>query len=82
MTGIKLSREQKQQLINNVKRYFETERDENLGDLAAENLIEFMLKQLGPVAYNAALSDARLTVMEQMQRLEEEIYSLEQPVVK
>lgn len=82
MTGIKLSREQKQQLINNVKRYFETERDENLGDLAAENLIEFMLKQLGPIAYNAALSDARLTVMEQMQRLEEEIYSLEQPVVK
>jgi len=51
---------------------------EPIGELAAGNLLDFMLKQLGPIIYNQAISDARTVVMQQMERVEEEIYALEQ----
>jgi uncharacterized protein (DUF2164 family) len=39
-----------------------------------------MIKQLGPIIYNQAIHDARTVVMQQMERMEEEIYALEQPL--
>lgn len=32
--------------------------------LAAENLLDFMLEQLGPIIYNQAIGDARAVVMQ------------------
>ncbi|MFD1676610.1 DUF2164 domain-containing protein [Alicyclobacillus fodiniaquatilis] len=80
MLVLRIPREQKELFINNIQAYFETEKSERIGTLAAENLLDFMLKQLGPVIYNQAISDARSVVMQQMERVDEEIYALEQPV--
>ncbi len=77
---LRLPKEHKELLINNIQSYFETERSEDIGELAAETFLDFMIKQLGPVIYNQAINDARSVVMQQMERVEEEIYSLEQPV--
>lgn len=49
---IKLPNENKEQIIDNVKDYFYHERGEDVGDLAAENLLEFVLKEIGPYFYN------------------------------
>lgn len=82
MIVLKLPLEEKKVLIGNIQAYFETERGETIGDLAADSVLEFMIKELGPVIYNQALRDARSVVAAQVERIEEEIYALEQPKVR
>jgi uncharacterized protein (DUF2164 family) len=77
---LKIPREHKALLVNKIQSYFETERSEKIGELAAGNLLDFMIKQLGPIIYNQAISDARTVVMQQMERVEEEIHALEHPL--
>ncbi|QQE77215.1 DUF2164 domain-containing protein [Alicyclobacillus sp. SO9] len=80
MVLLKLSPEQRRSLIESIQSYFETERSEEIGELAADNLLDFMIKHLGPFIYNRALDDARGVVMDQMERVEEEVYALRRPV--
>lgn len=78
MQGLKLPREAKQEIVYRVQRYFEEERGEQLGELGAEQLVEWMLKELGPAIYNHALADARAIVLEKAAQIEDELYSMEQ----
>ncbi|MGG1638502.1 DUF2164 domain-containing protein [Paenibacillus sp. FSL K6-3182] len=79
MLMLKLPKEQKEQLIASIQQYFELERSETLGSIAAEQLLDFMIQAVGPHIYNHAIKDARQTVLERMQTLEDELYSLEKP---
>ncbi len=78
--SIKLPKEEKKQLIQNVQAYFEEERSETIGDLAAEQYIDFMMQELGPYIYNNAITDARSLVNEKYNQLEDELYTLEKPI--
>ncbi|RIX53675.1 DUF2164 domain-containing protein [Paenibacillus nanensis] len=80
LLSIKLPKEQKMEIVRNVQAYFEGERSEQLGDLGAEQLIDFMIGELGPYIYNKAIEDARQLVLEKMNQIEDEFYSLEKPV--
>lgn len=77
MKVIKLSKEQREIIVENIRSHFEAERDETIGHLAADNLLDFFLKELGPSIYNEALKDCRTLVGQRMQSLEEDIYALE-----
>jgi uncharacterized protein (DUF2164 family) len=77
MMNLKLPREQKQQLIERVQSYFYEERSEEIGDLSAELLLDYMIKEIGPVIYNQAIQDAIKTVGEKMVSLEDDLHSLE-----
>ncbi|MBD2872735.1 DUF2164 domain-containing protein [Paenibacillus arenilitoris] len=79
MMGLKLPREQKDRLIASVQQYFELERSETIGSIAAEQLLDFMIKEIGPHVYNEAMADARRALAERMQTLEDELYALEKP---
>lgn len=78
-TIMKLPREQKERLIAEVQRYFEEERSEPIGSIAAEALLDQMTALLGPVLYNHALEDARRIVSERLAAVEDELYALERP---
>ena len=78
--SIKLPKEEKDEIIHNVRTYFEYERSETIGDLAAEQLIDFMIKELGPYIYNKAITDARVMLNERINQIEDELYALEKPV--
>ncbi|OMF81717.1 DUF2164 domain-containing protein [Paenibacillus glucanolyticus] len=80
MKPSKLPKEQREQLVERVQEYFETERGETLGHLAAESVLDFFMETLGPHLYNQALSDCRTVVSQRMISLEEDIYALEQKV--
>ncbi|OMF37059.1 hypothetical protein BK133_07570 [Paenibacillus sp. FSL H8-0548] len=80
MLILKLPKEQKEELTTKVQQFFEEERSETIGSIAAEQLLDFMLKEIGPHVYNHAIHDARKVVLERMQSLEDELYSLEKPV--
>jgi uncharacterized protein (DUF2164 family) len=77
---LKFPREQKEQVIANIQGYFHDERAEEVGHLAAESLLEFMIKEIGPLIYNHAISDSRNLIIEKMASIEEELYALERPI--
>ena len=57
--AIELPDQTKQDLIASIKRYFEEERGEEIGDLQAGFFLEFCLKEIGPSIYNQAIADAQ-----------------------
>lgn len=80
MIPIKLPKEQKAEIIQNVQAFFEEERSEQLGELGADQLIDFMIKELSPYIYNQAIADSRKLIGEKMNQMEDELYTLEKPV--
>jgi uncharacterized protein (DUF2164 family) len=80
MMIMKLPRVQKDMLTKRVQEFFQEERSEELGSIAAESILDFMLKELGPVIYNHAIFDARKLVKEKMDSLENDLYSIEKPL--
>jgi len=54
----KLSKERRVEMIGLIKQFFQTERDEEIGDLAASAVLEFMLEKLGKELYNEGVKDS------------------------
>ena len=50
--GITLTSEEKKKLQDEIIYYFETERDEKLGIIASESILDFFLDNLGKYIYN------------------------------
>jgi uncharacterized protein (DUF2164 family) len=80
MLLLKIPRENKDDIIASIQQYFTEEMDESIGNLAAENLLDFIIKEVSPFVYNQALSDARKVVGEKLLALEDELYTLERPI--
>ena len=57
-TKITLKKEIRKNLIEEIKRFFWNERDEELSDLAAEIILDFVLNTIGPHIYNVGINDA------------------------
>ncbi|MBD5781878.1 DUF2164 domain-containing protein [Pelagicoccus sp. NFK12] len=55
---ITLSKEQLTEAILATQQYMEDEFDLEIGELKARFLIEFLLKEIGPHAYNQGVDDA------------------------
>jgi len=56
---IKLPAETRQRFVTSIKRYAAENLDEEIGDLKAGLLLEFVLKEIGPSIYNQAIADAQ-----------------------
>jgi uncharacterized protein (DUF2164 family) len=57
--AIKLSPETTKQLVASIKRYAVQNLDEEIGDLKAGLLLDYVLKEIGPTIYNQAIADAQ-----------------------
>ncbi len=79
---IKFSTEEKRSIIPLIQQYFEKERGEEIGNLAAEFLLDFFVSKIGPVIYNHAINDARNYLKERMDELEYGLYELEKPLAE
>ena len=55
----RLSEEQRKSAIDSIILFFEQERDEKIGVLVAEQLLEFFLQTVGSAIYNRGISDAK-----------------------
>lgn len=69
MKKIELSKEEKQQAILEIKKYFSDERDEELGDLSSMLLLDFITEKIGPSFYNQAVKDAYSYMSEKVEDL-------------
>lgn len=58
MKHIQLTKDQRKASIEDIKNYFFNERDEELTELAASLLLDFILINIGPHIYNQAIKDS------------------------
>lgn len=57
--SITLHPDTSRQLQASIKRYFAEHLDEDIGNLKAGMLLDFCLREVGPVIYNRAIADAQ-----------------------
>ena len=55
---IELSKDKRNQMISSIKSYFYNEREEELGDLAAGLILNFIIDELSLEFYNQGILDA------------------------
>ena len=77
---IKLSKENKEAVVERIKEYFRHELDQEIGGFEAEFLLDFFAKEIGSYFYNQALSDVHALLAKQMESMEDTIYALEKPL--
>jgi len=57
MPKVELAKEQKKRAIQDIREYFSKERDEEIGDLAAELILDFINEKMSSYFYNQAIID-------------------------
>ena len=55
---IQLDKQKEDYMIDEIKKYFSIERDEDLGDLSSSLMLQFILEKLAPEFYNQGVYDA------------------------
>lgn len=71
-----LSEEEKAKCLNDIVAFFETEKNETIGLIAAEDLLNFFLDLLGENIYNKAVLDCKKIMKEGLINLEFELETL------
>jgi len=66
---IKLTKEKREDMISEIKYYFLKEKDEELGDLAAGMLLDFIIEKLAPEFYNQGISDSQKYMYDRVEEL-------------
>lgn len=72
MNKIELSKENKKMAIQDIKQYFAQEREEEIGDLGSELVLDFIIDKIGHYIYNQAISDSQKYLSEKV----EDLYAL------
>jgi len=67
---IKLTREEQNKLINDIQLFFRDERNEEIGIIAAEAVMEFFLENLGAFIYNKSLDETKIWFSKRMEDIE------------
>ncbi len=75
--AIELSEDNKKQLIASIKRYFEENMEDEIGDLKAGLLLDYFLKEIGPTVYNQAIADAAAFFRDRAADLDASCYEVE-----
>ncbi|MHB1628287.1 MAG: DUF2164 domain-containing protein [Bacilli bacterium] len=82
MIPIKIGREDKMLLVEDLQEYLLDQLSESIGNVAAEGIFDFVSDLVGPYVYNQAIADARNVVEQQMERTEDDLNVLEKPLVQ
>lgn len=75
-TIFNLSKEEKKTLMEEIKYFFLEERNEKIGIIASEYVLNFFLNNLGKHIYNKGLDDARIWYENRMENLEADYYAM------
>ncbi|HWQ29794.1 MAG TPA: DUF2164 domain-containing protein [Negativicutes bacterium] len=66
---LQLTKEKREDMVSALKYYFDKERDEELGDLAAGMLLDFIIKELAPEFYNQGVLDSNRYMNDRVEEL-------------
>lgn len=76
MKVLKLPKEEKDALISDLQEHLDVELGVTVGQIAAEQLIDYMIQQLTAPIYNQAIEDALKGVRDRMTVLEDDLYAM------
>lgn len=71
-----LTPEEKKSMLEDITYFFETERDEKIGIIGSEQVLDFFLQTLGDKIYNKALDDANRWYKRVRDNMESDFYAL------
>lgn len=74
---IELSKANRSEAIGSIRRYFEENMAEPVGELAAGLLLNYFLEEIGPAIYNQAIADAQTQLSRRVADLGGELYAKE-----
>jgi uncharacterized protein (DUF2164 family) len=72
-----LTRDERERAVARIRAYFREERDEEIADLAAGLLLDFVERELGYVFFNQGARAARAVAARSHARLDEDLDGLE-----
>jgi len=75
--AITLTDEAKKQLLASIKRYAAENLEQDIGELKAGLLLDYVLREIGPTVYNQAISDAQKYFHEKTADLDGACYQTE-----
>lgn len=68
---VTLSDDAVKQAVASIRRYFDEVLDQDIGDLKAQLVLDFILKEIGPSIYNDAVADAQTFIRDRVADLED-----------
>ena len=68
--AIEISKERRAELVASLQRYYTDKMDDEIGNLDAEFLLDFMVKEIGPSIYNQAIRDAQAVFQDRVAELD------------
>jgi len=77
LSEIKLDDSIKEELVENIKKYFDKELQQKLGSFDAQFLLEFFSAQMGCYYYNQGLADGLKIFENKMEDVVEGLFELE-----
>jgi uncharacterized protein (DUF2164 family) len=72
---IEISKAARARAVASMRRYFEENLQEPIGDLPAGLLLNFFLEEVGPSIYNQAIADAQTQLGQRVSDLSGELYA-------
>ena len=72
--AIELSKEARAQAVQSIERWFQTERDERIGNITAGALLGFFLQEIAPSIYNQAVAEAQERLQLRVSELDIEVH--------
>jgi uncharacterized protein (DUF2164 family) len=75
MDPIELTKPERADAIASIKRYAEQNLSEEMGDLKAGALLNYILEEIGPSIYNRAVHDAQQRLQQRVMDLDGELYA-------
>jgi uncharacterized protein (DUF2164 family) len=67
---IELTEDARKRSVASLRQYFAAEMEDEIGDLKAGLLLDFILQEIGPSIYNGAISDAQTYMRDRVADLE------------
>jgi uncharacterized protein (DUF2164 family) len=77
--AIELSPEAQTKALASIRRYFAEELELELGELPARLFLDFVIEEIGPSVYNAAIVDAQTYLRDRVVELEDALHAPEFP---
>lgn len=72
--AIELPKDVRTRAVLSLERWFQDERDERIGNIAASALLGFFLEEVGPSIYNQAVTDAQERLQHRVSELDIELH--------
>lgn len=72
--AIELPREQRDQAVTSIERYFAENFEQRIGNIAAAGLLSYFLEEIGPLVYNQAVAEAQERIGARVQELDIELH--------